>query len=133
MAHGAVDLDHLGRVGARLLVQLVDVLGDERVQLALALQGDEGAVPGVGLGRPGRRLQAVAPRPLPDLGVGHVIGERGHLLGPGVLGPDALGAPEVGDARVGGDTGAGKHDHPPGLGEQGPGPVQRLHAGEATP
>ena len=39
LAHGAVDLDDLGRVGARLLVQPVDVLGDERVQLARAARG----------------------------------------------------------------------------------------------
>ena len=53
-AHAAVHLDDLlGRL-AGALVQLVDVLRDERVQHAAPLERDEGAMAGVRLGRPGR-------------------------------------------------------------------------------
>ena len=47
-----------GRVGARLLVQPVDVLGDHRVQLAAALELDDRPVAGVGLRRPRRRVRS---------------------------------------------------------------------------
>ncbi len=111
LAHGAVDLDDAGRVGAGLLVKAVDVLGDQRVELPAPLEGDERAVPGVGLGRPRRRVEPALPRELTDLGVGHVVLERRHLLGLGVLGPDALRAAKIRDARLGGDAGAGeRHD-----------------------
>ena len=46
----------LGR-GAGALVQLVDVLRDERMQLAAPLERDERAVAGVRLGRPRRRIE----------------------------------------------------------------------------
>ena len=44
LAHGAVDLDDAARVGARLLVEAVHVLGDEGVELARAARG--GRAPG---------------------------------------------------------------------------------------
>jgi len=46
---GAVHLDDTGRVAAGALVQLVDVLGDDRDQPLLALQLHERPVTGVGL------------------------------------------------------------------------------------
>ena len=45
-------------IAAGLLVQAVDVLGDEGVQLAPALEVDERAVARVGLGRPRRATRA---------------------------------------------------------------------------
>src|SRR5438128_1572247 len=120
LAHGAVDLDHpIGR-GARRLVEPVDVLGDERVELAAALEGDEGAMAGIGLGLPGRRLQAALPRALAHLGIGDVVLQRGLLLRLRILGPYALGAAKVGDARVGGDARA--REHHDALGRLDPGP-----------
>ena len=70
---------------------------------------------GVGLGRPRGVLQPVLPRLPADLGIGHVVLQRGHALGPGVAGPHPVRAAEVGDAAVGADARAGEHDDPLGL------------------
>src|SRR4029453_1823572 len=59
---------------------------------------------------PRRRVEPALPRALPDLGVGHVVLQRGLLFSLGVLGPDALRSPEVRNARVGRDAGAGERD-----------------------
>ena len=95
--------------GAGPLVQLVDVLGDDGEQPALALQLGDGEVTGVRPGVPGRRVEAVLPRRLPHLRVAEVVLQRGRLLGRGVLGPHAVRAAEVGDARVGRDAGTRQH------------------------
>ena len=62
LAHGAVHLDDQVGSTAGSLVQPVDVLRDERVELASALELDEGVVAGVRVGAPGRRIATVAPR-----------------------------------------------------------------------
>ena len=59
----AVDLDDAGRVGAGLAVQAVDVLGDDRVELAPPLEGDDGPVAGVGLGLPTWATRSGCARP----------------------------------------------------------------------
>ena len=56
-------------------------------------------MPGVRLCRPRRAAHAVLPRELPDLGVGQVVADVGHLLGGGFLvhkpcGPRKSGMPE---------------------------------------
>ena len=107
-----MDLDHLGGVEAGGLVQAVDVLRHERVELAPDLEGDEGPVPGVGLGRPGGMVEPGPPAVPPDRRVGHVVLQRRPLLGARVAGPHPVRAPEVGDAAVGADAGAGQHHHP---------------------
>ena len=102
-----------GSVPARL-VQPVDVLGHQGVEPAAALEVDQGAVPGVGLGVPHGRGESVLPRPLPHLGVREVDVEVGQLLGPGVLRPHPVGPPEVGDARVRRNARTGQHRDPLG-------------------
>jgi len=58
-----------------------------------------------------------------DLGVGHVVLQRGHLLGFGVLRPQPLRAAEVRDPRVGRDAGAGQDGHARGGVDEGAGTV----------
>ncbi len=113
--HRAVDLDHELDVRAGPLVQPVDVLGDDRVQLAPTLELDDRVVPTVRLSLPTGIGSAVAPRLPADVGFGEVVLERRRLLGAGVLGPDTLGAAEVGDARIGGDPCSGEDRDPIGL------------------
>ena len=97
--HRAVDLDHQLDVGAGLLVQAVDVLGDDGVQLAPALQLDDRVVATVRLGPPPGIGSAVAPGLPADVGIGEVVLERRRLLGAGFLvqtpcGPRKSGMPE---------------------------------------
>ena len=94
-------------------MQAVDVLGDERIEDAAPLQGDERAVPGVGLPVVNGHLQPAAPRALAHLGIGDVVLDRGHLLGLRVLRPHALGAAKIRNAGVGRDAGAGEDDDTP--------------------
>ena len=96
-----------------IVVEPIDVLRDESVQPAAALQVHQRAVSGVGLGVEERRRETVLPRSPPHLRVPHVDVDRRPLLCVGVLRPHTLGAPEVGDARVGRDAGAGQHDDAP--------------------
>ena len=107
---GAVDLDQALR--ARLLVQRVDVLGDqEEVAAAFhlpALQGGEGAVGRIGL-RVEQTREAVQ-EPLPP---GHRIAQEEGIradLGD-VAVPDGarIGAAEERQAARGADAGAGHH------------------------
>ena len=85
---------------AGALVQLVDVLGDERVQLAAPLELDERAVAGVRLGAstPANR-GASARRPCAPR-VGEIVLDRRLLLGGGILastrrcGPRKSGMPD---------------------------------------
>ena len=54
-------LHHLVRAVARLLVQFIHVLRDQRVQLAARLQRDQRPVAGVRARRPRRMLEAALP------------------------------------------------------------------------
>ena len=56
-------------------------------------------------------------------GIGHVVLQRGPLLGLGVAGPHAVRAAEVGDAAVGADAGAGQHHDVLALVDPGPHPL----------
>ena len=99
------------RIRSGLLMEPVDVLGDQRVEPARALQVHQGGVAGVGLGVPHGRREAVLPRAAAHLGIVEIDLEGGHPLGLGVLRPQSLGPAEVGDARIGGDAGSGEgHD-----------------------
>ena len=104
---------------AGLLVQLVDVLGDQRQQLAAPLQRQQGAVASVGLGLPHGAGQPAAPGRLAHLRVGQVGLQGRLLLGCRLGGPHPLRAAEIGDARIGGDAGPGEHHDAPGLGHPG--------------
>ena len=107
-AHAAVHLDHQRRRLAGALVQLVDVLGDERMQLAALLERHQRAVAGVRRRAPGRRIEARAPRGLAHLRLGEVVLDRRLLLGRRVPRPHAARAAEIGNARFGRDAGAGE-------------------------
>ena len=108
-AHAAVHLDHELRGVPRELVQLVDVLGDERVELAQPLELDDREVPGIRLRAPRWAREPVLPRCFTHLGIGEVVVDVRHLLGHRIPGPHALRAAEVRDPRVGRDAGAGEH------------------------
>ena len=66
---------------AGLLVQFVDVLRDQRMQLAAALQFHQCQVAAVGLRRPRRMRKAAAPGGLPHLRVGQVVLQGRLFLG----------------------------------------------------
>jgi hypothetical protein len=68
-------------------------------------------------------LEPVAPGPPPHLRIGHVVLQRGPLLGLGVAGPHAVRTAEVGDAAVGADAGAGQHHDVLALVDPGAHPV----------
>ena len=73
----AVDLDDQPRVGPRLLMEPVDVLGHQGVQPPGALEGHDRGVTLVGLRLPERGRQPVLPRPATHLGVRDVHVECG--------------------------------------------------------
>ena len=85
------------------------------VQRGAGLEVGERAVTGVRLGVPHGPLDPVAPRLLPELGIGDVVPDVGAALGRRVLRPHALRPAEVGDARLGRDPRAGEHDDLPGV------------------
>ncbi len=101
------------------MVKAVDVLGDERVELALALQLGEGEVASVRLGGVHGAAGAIRPGAHAVVAVGDVVLDGGGPFGGGVLRPDTLGAAKVGDSRVSRDTGAGQDDNRAGLAQQG--------------
>ena len=95
--------------GAGLLVQAVDVLGDQAGQPALAFEVDQGEVARVRLGGPRRRGQAELPGLDPDRAGGDVLVDVEHRLRGRVLRPQPLRAAEVGDPGRGGDPGPGQY------------------------
>src|SRR5258706_8825196 len=96
-------------------MQLVDVLRDQRVELALFLQLDDREVTGIGFRAPRRARQPVLPRSLTHRGLGEVVMDVRHLLGERIPGPDALRAAEIGNAGIGRDAGARQDDDAPRL------------------
>ena len=101
-----MQLEDVGGTG--LLVQAVDVLGDDPAHQTQLLDPGHGAVGRVGAGR-GEALPAgVGPSP-----VALPTGRRGHELT--VLhrlhAALTVGSAVVGDARAGGHPRAGEHDH----------------------
>ena len=119
VAHRPVYLDDALGGGSGIVVKAVDVLGDERVELAFALELGKREVAGIRLsgvhGAPG----AIRPGADAVVAVGHVVLDGGGPFGGGVLRPDTLGAAKVGDSRVSRDTGAGQDDNRAGLAQQG--------------
>ena len=103
-------LDDEGVRAAGALMQSVDVLRDERVQPAAALEGDERMMAGVGRRAPGRVMEPALPREPANLGIRHVVGDVRQPFGLGVLRPEALRSAEVGDAGVRRDAGASQCD-----------------------
>src|SRR4051812_48593126 len=92
-------------------MQLIDVLRDQRVQLAPLLQVDQRKVSRVGLRVPGWAGKPVLPRRFSHPGIGEVVVDVGHLLGDGILRPHALRPAEIRDAGIGGDACAAEHDY----------------------
>src|SRR5437879_12772354 len=92
------------------LMQLGDVLRDQRVELARALELHQRKMPPVRLRAPCRAAEAVLPGRLAHLRIAEVAMDVRHLLGERIPGPDALRAAEVRDAGVGGDARAGERD-----------------------
>ncbi len=125
-----VQLQHPVPVQARALVQLVDVLGQQRAQPAGAVEVDESAVSGVGFGAPGRVLGAAAPGLLADPRIGDVAVDVAEPLGGRVLGPHPVRAPEVRDAGGRRHSRTGEGGDPARTAEQfaGPSPVLAVHA-----
>src|SRR5262249_53719703 len=92
------------------LVQAVDVLRDEREELASPLERHERAMTGVGRRRPRRMLEPGAPGRAADFGVGDIVMDVRELLGRGIGRPEPVGAPEIRDSRVSGYARSGQRD-----------------------
>src|SRR5262245_8776907 len=111
-------------------MQLVDVLGDERMELAPALERDERPVSRVRLRLPRRVVEAALPCEPAHFRIGHVVADVGELFRLRVTRPYALRAAEVRDAGVSRDSGAGQHDDAlRGIDPAANVLDQRLHAG----
>src|SRR5205085_6837343 len=105
----AVHLDDVTGLEAAVLVQIVDVLGDDRRRLAGPVERGERTVPPPRLGRGKGRFHGKASPP------GLVAGLLAHdelvEIDRAIFGPDAAGRAEVGDAAFRRDAGAGEgHD-----------------------
>src|SRR5579864_4873527 len=112
----AVQLDHMLRGKSRRLVQVVDVLGDDRGHLAGAVKARQRPVAAA---RPGiaelvGHGEAPPPRFVARLLARQELVERDRL----VLGPQAPGRAEIGDAALGGNAGPGEWDNDPSLVDQ---------------
>jgi hypothetical protein len=97
-AHRAVNLDDPQRRVPGPLVQLIDVLGDQRVQLAALLQFHQRQVATIRARLPRGMRDTAAPRGLAHLRVGQVGLQRRLLLGRRIGGPQAQRAAKIGDA-----------------------------------
>jgi hypothetical protein len=104
----AVQLDHFRIGNAGVLVQPVDVLGDDRGGAAGTDQFGAGAVAAVGGGLSKCVLHVETP--FPGFPAGFVGAHEVAEIDRGVLGPDAAGGAEVGNAGFGADPGAGEQD-----------------------
>src|SRR3954470_2259665 len=115
MLDRAVDLDQLRR--ARLAVQHVDVLRDDGVELAAALEGDQRAVRSVGL-LALERLEAIAIEVPEALRVGAPRIDVRDLHRVDVLPQPGAGRAEVGDPGRHRDPRAGQRDDGAGLADE---------------
>ncbi len=97
-------------------MQTVDVLGDNRRDLAAPHQRVDRAVAAIGLGR----LEDVLHREAapPGFAARLLRGEELVEINRRHLRPDAARAAEIGNARLGADAGAGKDDDALRLGDQ---------------
>ena len=66
-------LDHLVGAIAGDLMQLINVLGDQRMQDAPRFERDQRTMAGIGLRGPGRMRQPSAPGSLPHLRIGQIV------------------------------------------------------------
>jgi hypothetical protein len=94
-------------------MQTIDILRDERVQLSMALQLHERAMPGIGRGVPCWMIDTALPRKSADFRVRHVVMNVRQLFRLGILRPHALWTSEIWNTRLGRDPGAGERDHAP--------------------
>src|SRR6185312_4644676 len=122
----AVQLYDAIRGHARVLVQVVDVLGDDRLRLAGRHQARAGVVAGVRLaaGPAGATGEGAIPR-LATLGLAaDEIPEvdRAHLA------PDPARTAEIGNAGLCGNAGPGEDRHAPRALDHVPQPLSRHHA-----
>src|SRR5262249_82014 len=113
-----MQFDHVIGGNARVLVQVVDILGDNARNLAGLVQCSKSPVAAARLGRRKHRRhrKPALPGLVPRLLARHelVVGDRP------VAGPDAARRAEVGDAAFGGDPGAGEGDDAETSGKQLP-------------
>src|SRR5262245_40432728 len=86
-------------------MQAVDVLREQREQLAASLQRHERRVARVGLGIPRFMRQTLLPGAAAHLGIAHVVLESRELLRRWILRPHTLRATKIRDARLGRDSG----------------------------
>jgi hypothetical protein len=124
----AVDLDDPVRTRARRLVEPVHILRDQRLQLALRFQIDEGAVSGIWIALLRGAGELHLPGAAAHLGVAHVVLDRRHLLGLGILRPQTLRSAEVLDTGVGRDARSGQDRDALGCVDQGPRCFDLVHA-----
>jgi len=89
-------------------MQTVDILRDQRVQLAAALELGQREMSGVRR-QPGRMIETTAPRAPPHVGIGHVVVNVRELLCLRIARPHALRASKIRNARIGRDPCAGEH------------------------
>jgi hypothetical protein len=108
----AVELDHLFVRDTGYLMQPVDVLCDDRADLALGNELSDGKMSGIGFGiGPTIRFQTAPPR----LAAGLLRGDEVLELDRLDLVPEAgVCAAVIRDSRLGRDTGAGEDDGPLG-------------------
>ena len=105
----AVQFDDIVRRDAGVLMQIVDILRDQRRNLAGAVEPGERAMAAARFRLGETLLHDEAPPPglVAHLAAGHEFVERDRL----VLGPQAAGRAEIRNAAFGGDAGAGeRHD-----------------------
>ncbi len=106
----SVDLDQAAGIGPRLVMQPVDVLRDERDQLAATLELDQRTVARVRLDDLVDVVDPRAPRRAPNVGLVDVVLQVRRLLGGRILRPEPVRTTEIGDPTVGRDARAREHD-----------------------
>ncbi len=108
-------LDHMLGGKTRVLMQVVDVLGENGGNLAGFIERCQRAVAAARPGRGKGRLHRKAPPPCFVAGV--LAGDEFIVWDRPVAGPHAAGRTEIGNAGFGGDAGAGKRNNDFRLGD----------------
>lgn len=113
---GAVELDDAVGSIAGLLVETVDVLGDDMGKEARTFEGDESEMPGIGLG--GGELVIAGAAVFPVLASGFGVLQEIADGGGCIALPDTARTAVIGDPRFGADPGAGESDDAGRVGDQ---------------